>query len=516
VTTPRTLLVNAGSNVSVMVVKLCLAFIMTPVLVHNIGRYDFGLWEMLGSVVGYMGMLDLGLRPTLSRFAAHHKAKGSRRDLELTFSTGVLFLGAIGILLCGVLIAWGLLLPETLAETPGRETTRYAALLLIIGIEVAVTFPGAVAESYLEGFQTYYVKNNITIVNSIVSAAVVYCVITPTNGLVVLALGNGIGHIVKIAMFFWLLQRPAFGGVRFWPGDFSWPVLRELFVFGSKSFVQGISTRTEYAADSLVIGAFLGPAVVPLYTIPANLVGYLRIFGYNITHAFMPLFSELNAREDHNRALRTYLAASRLAVGLIVPAGVGMCLLGGPFIRLWMGADFGRDADLILVLLVLFTLVPALNPLSSRYLTAIGEHGIFARLAPVSASMNLALSAVLVIPLGIAGVALGSVVPAVTLVGVYLKRCCLHLGTTAGKYMREAVAPCIVPTMVMAVTVLAIRTRIGLGSYPRLALALLVGGAVYLLAFWRLGLAREERRVVLGRIRAWRGALEWRKRVSVQ
>lgn len=124
------------------------------------------------------------------------------------------------------------------------------------------------AESYLEGFQKYYLKNNITIFNSIVGSSLLYLYISPENGLVLLAGINAIGLSVKYLLFMWILSRPAHGAIRARPVNFSWIRLRELIVFGFKSFIQGISTRVENATDVLVIGVIMGPAMVPFTVFP--------------------------------------------------------------------------------------------------------------------------------------------------------------------------------------------------------------------------------------------------------
>src|SRR5690606_20496836 len=80
--------------------------------------------------------------------------------------------------------------------------------------------------------------------------------------------------------------------------NFSWSRLKELIVFGSKSFIQGIATRVENATDVLVIGFIMGPAMVPFYSIPANLTQHIRGLGWTLTHAFMPLFSGLSAKAE--------------------------------------------------------------------------------------------------------------------------------------------------------------------------------------------------------------------------
>src|SRR5690606_41537840 len=70
------------------------------------------------------------------------------------------------------------------------------------------------------------------------------------------------------------------------------------------------------------------------------------------------------------------------------PIGAGVCLVGSSFIGLWIGPEFAESADLLILLLVLFTAFPFVNPFSNRFLTAIGKHGIFAKLDRKSTRLN--------------------------------------------------------------------------------------------------------------------------------
>ena len=102
----RTLLVNTGSNILVMIVKLVITFIMTPIFVHNLGEYDYGLWEMIGAVIGYMGILDLGLRPAISRYAAKHLAERDETALQAVYMSALVFMALVGLLLFWVKISF--------------------------------------------------------------------------------------------------------------------------------------------------------------------------------------------------------------------------------------------------------------------------------------------------------------------------------------------------------------------------------------------------------------------------
>ena len=488
----KKVLVNTGSNVCVMFVKLVITFIMTPVLLHNLGNYDYGIWEILVAILGYMGLLDIGMKPAIARFAAKYHALEERGKLQELYSTAWMFLLIVGACLCVFFIMWGMFWPNVLAETPSPQV-KYSLLLFIIGVQLLIVFPGYVAESFLEGFQKYYLINNITIFNSIVGAVILYVFIEPVNALVLLAGVNAVGLSVKYLVYTYLLMGKNYGGLK--PRIFtaSWVSFKEIIGFGVKSLIQGIASRVEIGTDTIVIGYFLGPAIVPLYAIPANLLSYIRNIGWTITHAFMPLFSALSAQNQELEIQRIYLGASRYVVALLLPLCIGATLVGGAFIGVWIGAEYQKDAETIILLLVVFVALPFLNPFSTRYLTAIGRHGLLAKLYPISALVNILASIILVQYWGIIGVALGSAMPVLIVVPIVLKMCCGYLNISVTRYLQQSVWPAVLPTIGMWGSVYMFCQYWPLIGYTEIVAAVVIGAIVYGVLFYIMGMNQSER-----------------------
>lgn len=497
-------MVSTGSNLLLMLVKLILTFIMTPIIVRYLGNYDYGLWEMVMAVIGYMGMLNLGINPAISRFAAKYRAEGDDENLHQVFASAFLFLVAVGVVVCCLVAGWGLLFSETLAPE-GKQSAVYTYFMLILAGQSLIMFPGHAAESFLEGFQKYYVKNNITMVNSVLGAVIFVIYATPDNALLLLAGVNALGLSVKYVLYTIMLARPSFGAIRFYRSSWSPAKLGELLKFSSKSFIQGIATNIENATDNLVIGGFLGPAAVPFYSIPQNLTRYIRTLGWTLSHAFMPMFSELSARFKQDEIRSLYLVASKLVAGLVAAMGLGMLCIGTPFLALWVGPEYTAQSDQIILLLVLFTAIPMLNPFSSRYLTAIDKHGIFAKLMPVSAAVNLGLSILLVQGYGIIGVAVGSLIPVLFLQPVILVHSCRHLGISVGHYLLECLVPLLFPLLAMSCVLGVMRFSVGIDSYWVVVMTVAVAVLVYSGFFWVFSLKPDEKRFVMAKIRSRTG-----------
>lgn len=499
----RRLAVNTGSNVGVLVVRVGIMFVLTPVLVHNLGRYDYGLWEMLMAIIGYAGILELGFRPTVSRFAAKYRGEQDRVALQRLFNTALAFLSTVGLLVALALASTATFFPHLLAPPEG-DSARYTILLLILGLHVLAAFPGHVAESLLEGFQNYYLKNIVAVIKMLITGGLTLAFITPENGILLLAGVGAAGLWIRNMVFFALVMTARGGGFRPRPRDVSFRELKTLARFGSKSLIQGISTRIENATDTIIIGFVLGPAMVPLYSIPANLVQYLRTLTMTLTHAFMPLFSDLSARGQQNRIVRIYLTASKYTVGLMLPAAAGTVVVGPPFLEVWIGPEIATHSQVIVLLLVTFMILPYLNPFASRFLTAIDQHGIFARLGPVSAAINLVLTIALVNMMGIVGAALASVVAVAAFFPLYLRHTARHLGITSLHYLRTSVLPALGPTALMVLVVGMYRLEFPPDSYRALLTCVLLGAVVYLPTFWFMALTGGERVEFLQRLVALR------------
>jgi O-antigen/teichoic acid export membrane protein len=473
----KRLALNTASNMATLFIKLAITFVMTPILIKNLGHYDYGIWEMVGAIIGYMGMLDLGVRPAISRFAARFIALKDQESLSLLYATSWFFLMAVGFFIFFILSIWGIYFSGSIAED-GSESTRYTLLLIILAIQLLISFPAYTAESFMESYQEYYLKNNITIINSFIGFGVIYYYIEPENALVLLALVNTIGTCIKYIFLVWYVQyRRPFLKIK--AAYFRLENLKTLLSFSVKTLIQGVSTRIENATDSLVIGFALGPAMVPIYSIPANLLNHIRGISITLTHVFMPYLSGLSALNDQKKIQEVYFSSSKIMVSLSLIMLIGAIMMGERFLQLWVGEQIASSAGDLILIIAAFTVLPLLNPLSNRYLTAIDKHVFLAKWQPVVALANLILSLILVYPMGIFGVALGSLIPSLFFQPILLYVCCSHLNVSIGKYISHVFFPWIIPSLGMILLIFYLQNYFIINSFGLFFLVALSGTVAF-------------------------------------
>ena len=71
---------NVLSNWLALGVTTVAGFFLSPYVVHHSGNLTYGVWVIIGSLVSYMGLLDLGLRGAVTRFVSKGVAQNDHEQ----------------------------------------------------------------------------------------------------------------------------------------------------------------------------------------------------------------------------------------------------------------------------------------------------------------------------------------------------------------------------------------------------------------------------------------------------
>src|SRR5882672_10468869 len=63
---------NILSNWTCYVFSMALNFFVAPYVVRHLGNEQYGVWTIVLSLTGYLGLLDLGVRGAVTRYTARY------------------------------------------------------------------------------------------------------------------------------------------------------------------------------------------------------------------------------------------------------------------------------------------------------------------------------------------------------------------------------------------------------------------------------------------------------------
>lgn len=415
---------------------LLLGFVLSPFLVRNLGDSVYGVWVLLGSLVGYLGLLEFGLTPSIVKYIAEYRAREDQAAINRLVTCAFAVYSAMGLLSLVITFVVAFNFNNIFETTLSNNTV--AAVAILSGVNLALSFPALVFVGIVRGYQRYDINSGITSITLIARSIFFVAAIVYDYGIIGLAVATLLFDVIRLAY----LTRWAFKlnpEIQIARRYFQWRDLRRLFSYSVYVFLIILGERIIFFTDSIVIGLFLSTSSVTAYFIAGRLVSYLRSLVEEMIGVLAPVTSDLDARNNQKAISELLKVSTKYMLLLALPVATVFFVMGDSFISLWMGPEYAASAAMLTVLTIATVANLLLLP-SNTVLQGMGRHSIVAWFTILQAVLNLVLSVVLVKRYGVMGVALGTAIPMVATSAAALVvyfRYYLKLGL--GDYLRSAI-----------------------------------------------------------------------------
>jgi O-antigen/teichoic acid export membrane protein len=487
----RRVLGSTASNYVGKFIALGTWFLLTPFILHRLGETTYGLWVLVGSVVAYGSLLDLGIAGAVIKYIAEYHAKGEIAEARSLVATALCLYSALGLTTVALSAAIAPAFPY-LFNVPADERATAIWLVLLMGLGIGVSIPCATPVAVLKGLQRFDLANIISVTGTLLSAAATVAV---------LLLGGGVLGIAAVGIFVTLaMQAPSISLIkRIAPElQFGWHgasrrLVRPVFSFGSSLFVMSLAGRVQWKTDEIVIAAFLPLSAVTPFAITRRLGEVAQILTDQFMKVILPLASELHAGGDRARMRSLYTTSTRLTLAMFLPVACILIVLAQSILTVWVGATYGSYAHLVIIL-TLASCIDASQWPAGAVLQGMARHRPLAMMWVGAALANLALSIVLVQSFGLTGVALGTLLPTVVVcIGFVLPYAMRTIGVSITELLKEICLPALLPVVPMAVVLYILQHAIEPSSLYSIMVVAGIGLLVYVIGYLNWGASEVER-----------------------
>ncbi len=392
----------------VLIGNIVSAFILMPFIIHSIGEHWYGLWVIVGALMGYYGLLDFGLGNASSRFTAKALHTGNPEDIHYAISTSIgifIIIGLIALCISGLII-----LNAHLFFSSEEDISIFRTVIFIMGCKVAISFPLTSFFGIISAKLRYDIVSYTTFFKIILRFILFYSYISHGYSIIALALITLFTELLGyfIIAYFALRLVP---GIKIKPRYFNIHLLKQYIKYGKFAFLTAIGDMLRFRIDELVVAKFLALSVVTHYAVALRLIDYAGQFMTSVLGIFTPVFTEYHTKGDYQAIREKFLFLVEISSMLSILLGSLMIILGENFIKLWIGDKF-MDAYIPLVILVVGSVFAQFSRTCIPILYAINKHKYYAYMTIIEAFANVFLSISLIQYLGMTGVALGTALPA--------------------------------------------------------------------------------------------------------
>jgi O-antigen/teichoic acid export membrane protein len=404
----RTVL-NVVTNWGAVLFGMAISFVLSPFLVHHLGDARYGLWGVIGSLIGYLGLLDLGIRVGVTRFVARHEATGDREAASRLVSTALGLFGVVGVVavVAGTVISLNL---QRFAQTPSDYLHEASVAVFIAGITMGLSLVSGVYGAVIGGLQRFDLLNTIDLTGEVLRAAAVFYFVGHGGGLITLATlqlcvvaARAIAYVIATHRLQpWLQVARRF---------YDRVTRKEILSFSAYTFILHVSAMVLFSSDALVIAAIMPVTQVAFFVIAGNLAQVAMQVQSGVTRVIYPLISSKQASHGLGEASLLMRKSVRLSTIIVLPIVLTFLTRGPTFIGLWIGPHYMNTAGAVLQILALGLCVFMSYQVLTISTMALGLHKGMVPAYIAEAVANLSLSFILGKTMGVTGVAWGTTIP---------------------------------------------------------------------------------------------------------
>ena len=348
---------------------LVIAFVATPYIVRRLEADLYGLYSLAGFVLSYFAFLEFGLGTAVTKYISQYLAEDNEAGIVSSFWGGLAWLvtgGLACVLAVDVLAGF---IASTLLHVPPRLQPTAVAAFRISALLLCATMWTGLTTGTLRSVGRFAVLNLTAIVVGTAQIAI-------TVGLL------WMGYSLAEILWGMLLCQ---GGLFAWQFGLCLkllPVLRtprltlhamiRLLRFGGILTVASVIGPVLTNVEKLFMARLTSVGLLTYYAVPFALIDRLGLIPSAFGAVLFPSYSYFSAKDpEYNRELHyrgtLYICA---AYGFFASF---FLVLGKPFLRAWMGAEFAERSALVLGILAIGGLFNAMARPAVTALQGVGK-----------------------------------------------------------------------------------------------------------------------------------------------
>jgi O-antigen/teichoic acid export membrane protein len=336
------------------------SIIYTPIMLRLLGQSEYGLYNLVASIVAYLGILNFGFGSAYMRYYSRYKIKDEKDNIAKLNGMFLIIFSVLGLV---AIIAGSILAANTEVVFGSALTTqelfKSKILIMILVFNLAVSFPNIVFSSHIMANERFIFQKIMQMLRVLLNPFIVLPLLLMGYGSVGMVVGTTTLNIIIAISNVLFCKRKL--NMRFSFREFDFKLMKEMTMFSSFIFINMIVDQINWNVDKFILGRFHGTVSVAIYGLASQLNAYYISIATAISSVFVPRVHQLVGKEDSDKALTNlFIRIGRIQFILLSLIATGLIFFGKPFINLWAGSNYSESYS-IMLLLVLPVTIPLIQ-----------------------------------------------------------------------------------------------------------------------------------------------------------
>jgi len=487
---------NALVTYAAKLITGSIGFLMVPFLIRSLGEETYGVMGVCWSILGFMLLVELGIRPAVMRQFTSALFKDEVDRSNEVASTAFAFYLLISSVIVGVLVITGDRFLDSM-NVPAELAGDAYYTLVLVGASASFGLLGVPFTSAIFSQLRHDIEHYVLVAKSMTTAILIVALFTLRDPrLLAWALVDSFATVSVFLAFVWQAKRLC-PSLEVAPRHVTRRGFADVAGFGTYTTLIGAAAWINMQSGPVVISYFLGTAAVAHFTPILGVMGTLTPIQTAFLAPLRTFITKAHATDDWGVIGRVLIRSTRyslLSTGAIVTL---LASVAGPFVGVWLGANFEDTAQVLLIWCVGW-LFQASTGASYGIYVGTARLRVLTLVNTIIAIVSISIGVFLVArsDWGVVGIAWGMLAAQVVRSTTFFFYSSSICQVDKLEYLKQGFFGPGVALLALGASSLGIQHALTLHPFAELVAAATGGGAVFALLAWRVGLPADDHRRV--------------------
>lgn len=477
------------------IIQIVVGLLYTPIMIRLLGQSEYGLYNIAASTIAYLGILNFGFGSAYMRFYSRYKIKDDTGKIAVLNGMFLVIFSILGIIVvaAGVFLALnvGIIFGPSLST---QELMAARVLILILVVNLAISFPFIVFNTYLQANEKFVFQNITQIIQQVTNPLINLPLLLAGYGSIGMVTGTVIVNIItELIIVFYCLKKL---NIKFAFKNFDKNLMKEMTIYSSYIFINMVVDQVNNNVDKTILGRYRGTVSVAVYSIAATLNIYYTQISTTISNVFTPRIHRMVASNTVDYELTgLFTRVGRIQFTLLSLILSVFIFFGRPFIGMWAGEDYYTSYIIALLLMIPVT-IPLIQNVGIEIQRAKNMHQFRSWAYLFIAIGNVILSIPLSIQYGGVGAAIGTAISMFIGNGILMNwHYHVKVGLNMGHFWKEIFK--FFPALIMPILYGIIANQfVNLYNIANLIICVLIYILIFIVSMWFLGMNDYEKNLI--------------------
>ena len=332
-----------------------IGLVLTPFMIHKLGDSEYGLYTLIGSLIGYISVLDFGLNNAIIRFVSRFRALDDKKGEENFLATTMIIYAFIASLIIIIGIALYFNIESVFEKLSSTEIGKAKVMFAILIFNLAITLPGGAFAAISSAYEQFVFPRMLNIVKYIVRSLLLVSILIYGGDSISIVILDTIVNLLVIAINAYFVFKKLNVTIKLHKLEST--LIKEIFKYSFWIFLFAMVGQFQWQSGQVILGMISGTTAVAIYGVGIMLGTYYGAFSTAISGVFLPRATKMtvqNATNDEMTDMMIRIGRFSFITLLLILGG--FILYGQQFILLWVGKTYQNSWIIALIIMVSYTL----------------------------------------------------------------------------------------------------------------------------------------------------------------